>query len=398
MSICQNPLEPTTSGRTSVPSEPPLSLDRLTVEWLQATMAPHLGGALITGFSPSLIGVGEGFMGQLARLALEYEDEGAGPRSLIAKFASPRADTREMARSQNLYQREIGFYQCLGARAGVPVPHCYFSHLVESSYEFVMLLEDLAPGKASDQVAGSDRETSREVIEQAAKLHAKWWNSEELDGWDWARWIFKAVPVAEGIAQLEQSIAAADATGCFDAYPEMKRLMPALRPLFRIEPQPPYPFTLTHGDLRSDNIITPTADGGRFAIIDWQLAGKGDPMNDIVRWLVQSISIQDRRETEQALLKRYHAALVEQGVRGYSYRQLINSYKLNLVVVLIMFSMSMETVDQSSARAKALFHEFYSRLDAALVDWQIDKFLRVLPYLVPFLNLSNWLKAKLKQG
>jgi len=176
----------------------------------------------------------------------------------------------------------------------------------------------------------------------------------------------------------------------------MKRLMYLLPPLFRIEPAAPYPFSLTHGDLRSDNIIQPTAEGGRFAIIDWQLAGKGDPVNDIVRWMVQSISIEDRRATEQELLKLYHDQLVENGVKGYSYKAFVNNYKINIVVVLLMFSMSMESVDKSSERARALFHQFYSRLDAALVDWEVEKLLKVLPYMIPFIKFSTWLKAKLK--
>ena len=56
----------------------------------------------------------------------------------------------------------------------------------------------------------------------------------------------------------------------------------------------------------------------------------------------------------------------------------------------------MDSVDQSSERAKALFHQFYSRLDAALADWEIEKTLKILPLLVPFLKLSTWLKTVLR--
>lgn len=196
----------------------------------------------------------------------------------------------------------------------------------------------------------------------------------------------------QGLALFQESMKQAEVTGRFDAYPEMKRLMPLLPPLFKLDPAPPFPFTLTHGDLRSDNIIEPSPEGGRFAIIDWQLAGVGDPVNDITRWLVQSISIEDRRETEQDLLKLYHDRLIECGVRRYSYKKFINAYKLNLVVVLLMFSMSMDAVDQSSERAKALFHQFYSRLDAALVDWKIEKMLKALPYIYPFIKATLLLK------
>ena len=385
--------------KVEVSAETPQSVEELSIEWLQQVLSPHLDGATITDFTLHVIGVGEGFMGQLARVELSYADASdKAPLSLIAKFAATRADTREMARDQNLYRREIGFYRDIGQSVGIRVPACYYSSFDETSQFFVMLLEDMAPGEASDQVVGTSKATSREVIEQFAKLHATWWNSEKLDQYDWAKWIINEMSMDEGLARLRESIKEVEQTGKFDPYPEMKRLMYLLPPLFRMEPASPYPFSLTHGDLRSDNIIEPTEAGGEFCVLDWQLAGKGDPVNDIARWMAQSVSVEDRRETEQELLKLYHDKLIEHGVTGYSYKKFINGYKMNLVVILVMFSMSMESVDQSSERAQALFHQFYSRLDAALVDWEIEKLLKVLPLLMPFIKLSTWLKTVFKVG
>lgn len=377
----------------------PKSIDDLDANWLQQAMEGHLGEARIDGFSAEVIGIGEGFMGQLARVTLHYAGEpGAAPASLIAKFAATRADTREMAREQNLYEREIGFYRDIGDAVGLRVPACYYSDYEAADQHFVMLLEDMAPGVPSDQVVGTDRETSRQVIEQFARMHARWWNNDTLEGFAWARWIINETSMDEGLARLKESMAEAEASGRFDSYPEMKRLMPLLPPLFRLEPAPPFPFSLTHGDLRSDNIIAPGPEGGEFCVIDWQLAGKGDPINDIARWLAQSISIKDRRETEQELLKLYHDTLLAEGVRGFSYRKFINAYKMNLVVIFVMFSMTIDTVDRSSERAQALFHQFYARLDAALADWEIEKLLKVLPLMVPFIKLTTWLKMLLNRS
>ena len=156
----------------------PLSVEELTTEWLQETMKPHIGDTVISGFESTVIGVGEGFMGQLARVKLRYNHETDAPLSIIAKFASPLAETRQMAEDQKLYHREIGFYRDMATSVGVPVPRCYFLYHREESNQFVLLLEDMAPGVPSNQVEGTDRETSRWVIEETAKLHARWWNSE----------------------------------------------------------------------------------------------------------------------------------------------------------------------------------------------------------------------------
>ena len=59
--------------------------------------------------------------------------------------------------------------------------------------------------------------------------------------------------------------------------------------------------------------------------------------------------------------------------------------------------MSMDSVDQSSDRAKALFHQFYSRLDSALVDWEIEKLLKALPYIYPFIKVGLILKKAFRK-
>ena len=118
----------------------------------------YLHGASLIDFSANIIGVGEGFMGQLARVTLNYADSDTdAPSSLIAKFAATRQDTRDMAADQNLYEREIGFYRDIGEAAGVPVANCYFSEYLAETNHFVLLLEDLAPGEPTDQVVGADR-------------------------------------------------------------------------------------------------------------------------------------------------------------------------------------------------------------------------------------------------
>ncbi|MFT7139501.1 MAG: thiamine kinase-like enzyme [Candidatus Azotimanducaceae bacterium] len=380
----------------------PKTVDELSSDWLNAVL-PFSDHA-ITSFEATIIGVGEGFMGQLARVKLTYSSladnapaKGA-PRAIIAKFASTLTKTRMMAKEQNYYAKEIGFYNDIGDDVGVRVPACFHtSHNTETNH-FVILLEDLAPAIASDQVEGTSIEGSKQVMEAFATIHAKWWNSERLASYDWAQPWVNAKPIKESLEILNYSIKQADETGRFDRYPEINKLKYLLPPLCRMEPPPPFPYTLNHGDLRSDNVFLPGPDGGEFAMIDWQLTGMAQPMTDIARWLTQSITVEQRRETEHDLLKLYHERLVEYGVEDYSYKQMMQEYQLNLVVLLFMFTMTMDDIDQTPERAEAFFHALYSRLDAALVDWKVVNLLKVLPYLAPFLKLSTWLKMKFQKS
>ena len=366
----------------------PFSLSQLTQEWLQEALGDQLNGSIIKEFSTQTIGVGEGFMGQLARIKLKFVgDAEVKPDSFVIKFAAARQDTRDMAADRNLYKREIGFYRDIGEKSGVSIAKCHFAHYDDQSKQFVLLIEDLAPGEPSDQIHGTDRETSEKVIIEFAKLHAKWWNSKELESLDWAKWQITEMPKEKSIEMFKIGHEEAKRTRKFEAYPEMNRLMDLLPPLLKFDPAPPFPFSLTHGDLRSDNVIRPTKDGGRFAIIDWQISGIGDPISDLAYWMILSLSIEERRSTEKNLLNLYHKTLLECGVKGYSRKKFINAYRTNIAVIQLMFSMPIDQIDQSSDRANELFHQFYSRIDAALVDWEMEKLLRSLPYIYPFIKL-----------
>jgi len=296
-----------------VASSFPRSADELGVDWLNAILlrAGLLRSPSITSIDVKVIGVGEGFLGQLARVVPHCSGEEPDlPGALIAKFASTNGATRELARGQNYYGREIGFYRDIGAEAGIPIPRCYHAELDEESYTFVLLLEDLHPARPSDQVAGTDPEGSRRVVESFAELHARWWNSERLAGYDWAKPFIDEQPMEDGLERMKASIERIQAKGTFDRYPEMRALLRYLPPLFRVKPPPPWPYTLVHGDLRSDNVFFPSAEGGRFAMIDWQVSGMDFAARDIARWLVQSIGVEQRRATEAELLAHYHAELI----------------------------------------------------------------------------------------
>ena len=70
-------------------SDLPLTPNDLTPEWLNRALAEVTRGARIVGFEKKSIGVGAGFMGQLARLTLEYAERNeSAPTNIIAKFAS----------------------------------------------------------------------------------------------------------------------------------------------------------------------------------------------------------------------------------------------------------------------------------------------------------------------
>ncbi|MEJ6671689.1 MAG: DUF1679 domain-containing protein [Pseudomonadales bacterium] len=387
-----------------MPNKPnfPTALSELDTTWLTQALQLSLPGIEVLSFEAETIGVGSGFMGDLARLQLHHNQmPAAAPNSMVVKFSSHFEATRVLAGRMNYYGRELGFYRDCADRAGVSVPRIYYQQDQAETNHFVMLMQDLAPAVPTDQVVGNRLAESEQVMLAFADLHAQWWNNPELEQLTWTAPLTHVEPIAESLRLLNGSIASAALTGRFDAYPTIQKLQPMLPPLFKMEPPPPMPYTLVHGDLRSDNIFFAEPTDGTCSkpiIIDWQTAGIGSPMTDIARWLTQSISIEQRRDHELDLLKRYHDRLLEKGVTGYSYKKMLQEYEVNLVVTLLMFSMSLDEIDQSSERAANLFHAMYSRLDAALSDWPVEKMLKVLPMLIPFMKIGAWFKTYFKRN
>ena len=57
----------------------------------------------------------------------------------------------------------------------------------------------------------------------------------------------------------------------------------------------------------------------------------------------------------------------------------------------------MKSINLQNAR-QTFFHAMYSRLDAALSDWPVEKMLKVLPMLIPFMKIGAWFKTYFKRN
>ncbi|MBT5602251.1 MAG: hypothetical protein HOJ61_08435, partial [Gammaproteobacteria bacterium] len=226
----------------------PTCADELSLGWLQDQLSRIYPGSILEAFSLETIGIGQGFMGQLVRIQLNYQTHQVDlPESIIAKFASPKPETRDLAAKMNYYGREIGFYRDFRSAPGIAIAACFANEYDPETNHFVLLLEDLAPATPTDQVEGNSDSESERVITEFAELHSYWWNSESLLETSWTQSLVGTQPISETLELFLDSMRQAEETQRFAAYPEMQRLIPMLRPLFRMEPPPPFPFTLVHG-------------------------------------------------------------------------------------------------------------------------------------------------------
>ncbi|MBT5009523.1 MAG: hypothetical protein HOM49_05890, partial [Gammaproteobacteria bacterium] len=155
----------------------PTTLSELNASWLTSALQASLPGINITHFDAETIGVGSGFMGDLARLQLHHNHlPDTAPSSMVIKFSSHFEATRLLAGRMNYYGRELGFYRDCAEQAGVAVPQIYYQQAQSQTNHFVMLMQDLAPAVPTDQVVGNTLAESEQVMLAFADLHAQWWN------------------------------------------------------------------------------------------------------------------------------------------------------------------------------------------------------------------------------
>jgi hypothetical protein len=318
----------------SIPSTP----DSITPEWLTGAM--RLSGALEYAHAVSIavtpVAAGSGFVGQAARLQIEYDREEQGaPSSVFAKLSSADSAVREQFRKVGLYETEAGFYRDVAAATlPVRVPRAYVSLYDDATSASILLIEDLSDARFGDNAAGLGPAEARIAVRQLARLHAHFWESPLLGRLPWLR---------SSTDNLESSVALARA-----ALPRFEAhcgefLSPGLLLAARafVDRLPAYldqysdgPHTLTHGDFRADNFAFTRSGEEDFVLFDWQVARRSHGARDLAYLLGGSMDTQLRRDMEESLLHLYHETLLANGVKNYSERQLARDFRRGLGALL----------------------------------------------------------------
>ncbi len=96
----------------------------LTVEWLNEVLAAD-GSPGITSARQTVLGEGEGFVGDIIQLHLDYAESNVNqPSSVIAKM--PKLANRAMGELLGAYERENMFYMTLAKDLPVAIPELYY--------------------------------------------------------------------------------------------------------------------------------------------------------------------------------------------------------------------------------------------------------------------------------
>ena len=158
----------------------------------------------------------------------------------------------------NFYEREIRFYNEIAPISPIRVPNVIYSNHDLEANRYILILEDCSQYSVVHQLEGLNQEQTKQIITSIADFHARWWDANNLFSFDWipkpkSEYLMSFVDIFrmtwdfstksdEFLAILpEESQKIGD---------KIYKQMPWL-----INSDPDHNLTITHYDLRTENIF-----------------------------------------------------------------------------------------------------------------------------------------------
>jgi len=321
------------------------TIEGLTPEWFTGILQE--GGTLppeatVRAARSELLGNGQ--VGMVVRSELDYDGASNGaPASLVVKLPSAAEGNRQIGIAMGLYESEVRFYREIAPLAGIATAQVYWAEVEPESGRFTLVIDDLTKScQVGDMIAKSTPEQAQLAFAELVKLHAPLWNDPRLRELPWLADRTRGQALFDAVAPAIEPFKAAYGERLA---PEHVALVERIGPKAGSWPTKALvdPLVVIHGDFRLDNMMF-AADGEKapVTILDWQACRLGPPLLDHTIFLGSCMTLEDRRKYELDLLRGYHEGLLEHGVKGFTWEDCIESYRISsLYPFLLTVSMSM---------------------------------------------------------
>lgn len=275
------------------------------------------------------------YVSSIKKLKLLFSDHEIDPLVIIIKLSSTNSELLNSVKFSKLYERERVFYTKIQKRLDLLTPHCLWISLDEKSYQQLIIMIAQEEREVYTREVGCPPEKVPSVLKAMAHLHAHFWNNLEYE------WL-EEIPEYFELYDIESVMR--DFHLVLDEF--QKKIGRELPDQFSILKSTPWqemvkiidhiynkrPRTLVHGDCKLDNMFFISKGGqSNLMLMDWQLMEKGNPVIDLAYFLVENLTIENRRELEESYIHLYYRYLLEEGVKDYSYEELYQDYKLYLI-------------------------------------------------------------------
>ncbi len=286
--------------------------ESITAEWLSEVFQ-HAGiNGNVSSFTARSIGTGQ--VGENVRF--ELTGSGDIPKTVVGKFPSTDPVSRQTGVDTSNYIREVHFYKHLQSRVSIQTPVVFFTDANNTganneNHDFVIMMEDLAPGEQGDQLGGCGYSQAHLAITQLAHLHGPLWgDSSIVDDVLISNRRNSAAAITELYSLLSPGFLARYGQRLTDDEKEMVQLvgnnLEAYISSYLGEQ------TLIHIDYRLDNMMF----GGPYplAVVDWQSPAFDCALGDVSYFMGTSVIEEERASLEEELVRGYFDTLAAYNV------------------------------------------------------------------------------------
>ncbi len=354
----------------------PQSGDDLTPAWFSETL-----DGKVLAVERSVIGAGIGFIGELHRCELTWADSGDGrPDSVVVKI--PAVANHGIGEASQAYEREIVVYRELGGRFGIPMPEYHYSEFDpnpaarlksfvlflfeklpvnavnwlllkflglsdKSRRRYLLMMEDIRDSRPPAQAVGGSIDDAKLALDVLAAFHAHNWMRREVSDVSDLFWPLEQTPKVwqagylRNREQLENDFGHLLSDAVLAKLDDVQSRIPEIMGHLGSAP-----WTMLHGDYRLDNILF--RPSGELVVLDFQAVGQGRAGWDVAYFITTALT-PDHRVEEESLLRRYHDALVSEGVSDYSYEVLIEDVELAKLAMTHRFIGGIDALDTQMA-------------------------------------------------
>jgi thiamine kinase-like enzyme len=273
----------------------------LSSEWLTSALATFRGwphGAVRVE-SATRIGIGYGLSGQIHRVVAETARGG------VTSFVVKQDRSAEV-------QRELLFRSHCGELLRGCLAHCFGGTSDRQSGRGVLVLEDVAPARQGDVLAGCTNDEARAVVRALARVHgASWSVHDDALSRSLPRW--RPVPMerdrwTDRLGRARERFPEILSPGVLAELRELpEKVAIAVELLAR------GPASWLHVDAHLDNVLW--RSDGTAVLLDWSNAAIGPSAADLFRFFTEGVVDVAQSERLTALLSTYAEELRLHGAR-----------------------------------------------------------------------------------
>lgn len=306
-----------------MPPPIPATQDAITPLWMTAALADRFPGVEVAAITQTNFIDGTA---QKLRYALDFApgNQCGAPASLWVKggFDTKGADQGEA------FANEVRFFNEIAPHLAIERPASFYGQVDPATRNGVVILEDLIMRGAifGDSRAPLRPDQTAAILSLQAQYHARFWRSPALADFGWLR-AGGAIAQANMVDQYFGLWDAATALPRFaflDAAQRDKRRMQAALNIM-VDALKTEAFCLIHGDSGVPNIYFTGQNEAGY--LDWQHVMKGHWAFDLAALMITSLSVQDRRDNERALLRHYLSELTANGADAPSFDAAWRDYR-----------------------------------------------------------------------